>query len=421
MLFFPRLRTGLLACASLAALWLSPSLSMGQPTASTKLDRLIVIVDQAMMSNPEIQAAEAAVEATQAQLAGATLPLNNPELGLEAERTDVDTYALGISQTLDWHDKQGAHERVAQMRVSAAQESLAALKLTKATELLVAAGSITTQRQINRLAKRRTEILRRSVALAERRLAAGDIPQGDLELARLSMAEAAMREAQTGADLIRANSVFFTLSGRQLRDDIRLPSKLAYEWSDAGNAEATASNHPAVKSAQRLAQVARLQIRAVDQGRKADPTIGLAAGRDDDENLIGFSISIPLHVRNNFRSDVDAARAEALQAEQEAQQAFRAAVARLQAAREGYQLISQAWSMWVSQGQASLKQRTALLETQWRAGEMSTTDYLLQVHQTLETRSSGTELQGERWSTWVEWLSASAHLNDWLSGAAKEQ
>ena len=420
MLFFSCPRTGLLACASMATLWMSPSFSTEQPIATTNLDRLIVIVDQAMMSNPEIQAAEAAVEATQAQLAGAKLPINNPELGLEAERTDVETYALGISQTLDWHDKQGAHEQVAEMRVSAAQESLVALKLNKATELLVAAGSITTQRQINQLAKRRTEIMRRSVALAERRLAAGDIPLGDLELARLSMAEAAMREAQTGAELIRANNVFFTLSGRQLQDDISLPSKLVYEWPDAGNAEATASNHPAVKSAQRLAQVARLQIRAVDQGRKADPTIGFAAGRDDDENLVGFSISIPLHVRNNFRSDVDAARAEALQAEQQALQTFREVVARLQAARERYQMISQAWSMWVSQGQVSLKQRTALLETQWQAGEMSTTDYLLQVHQTLETRSSETELQGERWSTWVEWLSASAHLNDWLSGAAKE-
>lgn len=134
-----------------------------------------------------------------------------------------------------------------------------------------------------------------------------------------------------------------------------------------------------------------------------------------------MSLALPLQVRNDFRSEVNAAQAVSLQAEQEAQQVFRDTVAQLQAARIRFRLIANAWSVWASQGQTSLQQRLALLERQWQAGEMNSTNYLLQIQQSLETRITATELQGERWRTWVEWLNASARLNDWLHDTAKEQ
>lgn len=52
-----------------------------------------------------------------------------------------------------------------------------------------------------------------------------------------------------------------------------------------------------------MAQVARQQIRTGDQGRKADPTLGLAAAREGRDNLLAVSISFPLQVRNDFRSE----------------------------------------------------------------------------------------------------------------------
>ncbi|NOX92559.1 MAG: hypothetical protein GXP18_08965 [Gammaproteobacteria bacterium] len=55
-----------------------------------------------------MQGAQARVDAAQARSDGADRPLHNPSLGLDAERTDINTSIIGLTQTLDWSDKQGA-------------------------------------------------------------------------------------------------------------------------------------------------------------------------------------------------------------------------------------------------------------------------------------------------------------------------
>ena len=421
MSIFACSRTGAFACSFAVALGLQPASSYGVGSEPRKFVRVVAVINQALAVNPEMQAAEAAVDAVRAQLAGAGLPLNNPELQLGGERTDTDSYSVGISQTLDWYGKQGAYQQEAQARVEAAQASLQALKLAKTTEMLDAIGRVTTQRRINELAEQRSATLARFSQIARKRQQAGDIPCAELELARLSRAQAVMQQAQSAAELIQSDSDFFTLSGRVFPSDLDLPVAFEFGPMVSTDDDSVVRNHPAVRAALGLAQVARQQIRTADKARKADPTLGLAVGRDNKEDLVGISFSMPLQFRNNFSSAVDSARASALQAEQEAQQAFQTALARLQAARSRYQLIADAWSMWSSQGQGSLRRSVALLERQSRAGEMSTTDYLLQVKQSLDTRIAATELQGERWSAWVEWLSASTSLEDWLFGTVKEQ
>jgi cobalt-zinc-cadmium efflux system outer membrane protein len=92
-----------------------------------------------------------------------------------------------------------------------------------------------------------------------------------------------------------------------------------------------------------------------------------------------------------------------------------AATPESQAAHAGYNVITRAWQQWISLGQDSLRQRAELLETLWRSGEMSTTDYLLQLQQTLNTQIAGAGLQGELWRAWVEWLGASNSLEAWLN------
>ncbi|MCU7855684.1 MAG: TolC family protein, partial [Candidatus Thiodiazotropha sp. (ex Lucinoma borealis)] len=72
------------------------------------LHQLATLVNQTIVLNPEIQAVQAALDAAQANLTGTDLPLNNPEFEIEAERTDINTLTLGLSQTIDWHDKQAA-------------------------------------------------------------------------------------------------------------------------------------------------------------------------------------------------------------------------------------------------------------------------------------------------------------------------
>jgi cobalt-zinc-cadmium efflux system outer membrane protein len=405
---------GALVVAANGASWANST----QATVAAADTRVLrAVVSQALKSSPEIQAAQSAVASARARLGGAALPLNNPEFEAEAERTDINTYQLGISQTIDWHDKRSAIEQVARTKLQAAHQQLLAIRLSKGTELLEALGRIATHSAIVQLSQRKSDILSRFSTLAAKRHAAGDISRSELELAHLSLAEAEMQNARSQAALIQANSDFFSLGGHGLREEIILPESLSIGSLTASNQENTARQHPTVQLALLQAQLARQQTIAADRERKADPTLGISAGREDNNNLLALRFSMPLQIRNNFQSNVDAARHDALQAEQLAQQSFRELHARLKSAGQRYAVISGAWEQWRKNGRGSLQKRVQLLETLWHAGELSTTDYLLQVQQTLDTQAAGIELHGDLWNAWLEWMSHSAALSRWLKNS----
>ncbi len=365
------------------------------------------IVSRALQSHPEIRAAEAALEAARAHLRGAGLPLNNPELTVEAERTDIDTLRLGLSQTLDWHDKRGALEAAAEARLSVAQARLDELRLRLRAELFAALGRVVTQREIVTLATRREHLMRRFTDLAQQRLRAGDIAPTELGLARLSLAQARMQRATRETARITAERDFQTLAGAPLPQRMRMPQPPAGGAGKALDLAALADHHPAVRAALAEAWLARREARVADATRKADPTFGISAGREAGDDLLALSLSLPLNLRNDFRAEVDAAAFKALAAEQNAHQRRRALLSRLHAARASWKILDGAWRQWRDTGLSSLKRRFRLLERQWRAGEMNTSDYLIQVQQTLATRIAAIELRGERWAAWSEWLAAS--------------
>lgn len=409
-----RRRVGAFACLSC----LSLALWAAQSDTGGRVPHLTAFINRALVANPEVLAAQAAVEVAQARLRGAGFPLNNPELELEAERSEINTLSVGIRQTLDWHDKRSARADVVQADLAATEARLQAVRLAKAGELLAALAAAASAQQVAVLAQRRVQTLERFAQLAERRHSAGDLPQAELELARLSLAEAAMQQAGRSAALIQARNRVFEGSGELPDAALALPEHAPVLAGDL-DAERLAQTHPQVVAALRTAQVARARALAADRERRVDPTIGLKAGREDREGLIGLSLSIPLPVRNDFRSGVDAAQAEALQAERDAQQTYRVAQGRIQAAREGYNLIANNWAAWQARGNLTLQRRAGLLDAQWQAGELDTTAYLLQLQQTLDTQIAAAELRRDLWQAWAEWLIASGRLNDWLNETKK--
>ena len=410
----PRL-AGRLVCLLALITMASMALAKSADTDAERRHRIAQAVNRALDASPEIAAARSAIQAAEARLTGAGLPLNNPELEAEAENTDINTYRLGINQTIDWHDKRGALEQVARQELLLAREQYEALKLEKSRELLATIGRITILQKIVELARQRTELLARFERLAVKRHTAGDIPRNDLELARLSLAEASMQQARRHSELLQAQTDFRVLAGQPLPEPLPLPLQPGTPGSSDAD-ETLAREHPEVQSALIAAQAARQQVLSADRGRKADPTFGVAAGQEDSETLVALSFSLPLQVRNDFQSDVDAARAEALQADQLAQQSYRELRARIAGSRSQYRTMHTAWNHWMDSGQVSLGKRVRLLDTLWQSGEISTTDYLLQLQQTLDTRITGTELQGELWGAWVHWLAASGTLENWLNG-----
>ena len=50
----------------------------------------------------------------------------------------------------------------------------------------------------------------------------------------------------------------------------------------------------------------------------------------------------------------------------------------------------------------------------WRVGELPTTDYLVQVQQTLATEGASLTLRRDLWQSWITWLRAAGQVNQWL-------
>ena len=107
-----------MACAAEAT---GEGLPESRPTVSPAFIKLVV---QVLDEHPGIQAASAALDAAQARGRAADRPLYNPELELDAERAELDTAYLGISQSIDWADKRGARANIGALAAQSEQAGL---------------------------------------------------------------------------------------------------------------------------------------------------------------------------------------------------------------------------------------------------------------------------------------------------------
>lgn len=148
-----------------------------------------------------------------------------------------------------------------------------------------------------------------------------------------------------------------------------------------------------------------------DRERRPNPTFAFTAGEEDHEHRIGLSVSLPLHLRNNFSNEVSAAMARHSQAEMNAEVRARG---RILGAGERYRHTREAWESWLQTGTPSLERQSELLEQLMLAGELSATEYLVQLNQTLDVAMNALELRRELWMSWFEWLAASGEVETWL-------
>lgn len=366
-------------------------------------------------SNPQVNAARAAVDASSAYEAAASRPLYNPELEFEAEDADSKTRLLGLSQTLDWGGKRRARLTVAAAERRSVQARYTSVRWQISVNLLSALADHQTETDRNALASVRVTAMQEFAAISQRRFDAGDISQIELDLAMLAFTQARMQYATSAASVAESkqsvvNFVFNVPESRWPRIGEELP--LAAVSTDGASDLVMALPHVRVAQLQAEAAAARVSLR--ERERRADPTLTLRGGRQDDETLIGVNVTIPLPVRNSFRHEVAAASAEHRQAKQVLSDISRRAYARFLGAMERFRISQSAWQDWSKTGDTSLRSQGDLLRRLWEAGELSTTDYLVQLRQTLGTSESALELRRAMWRAWFEWMTASGQIENWL-------
>ncbi len=408
------LASALLALASPA--WADPP-AHDIPTAPPALSRW---VRSTIAENPRLLAERAALEAARGRVEAASRPLFNPELGLDYERTDVDTASVGISQTLDWANKRDARATQATRERQVAVARLQQRWRKLAAELLGGWSRWHAAKAIAEIADRQADLMQRFVALAERRRQAGDLAQVDLDLAHLAASEAEFRRAGATGEKLRARRAIEALTAGRGGPPGLDPATLPPELPEL-DVDKLVADLPAIREAMASAAAARAGVELRRRERRADPTVGLRLGKEDSNALGGLSFSIPLNVRNRYRAEVAVAEAEALRARREVAGLRREARARLVAAAAIYGNARATWVAWRQSGAPRLDQRTALLDRLWQAGELRTTDYLVQLKQALETETAAIEQLGRLWQAWTDYLLASGQIEAWLGGAQNDQ
>ena len=374
---------------------------------------LSAFAHQILRSHPRVQAAQAELDAARARERAAGRALYNPELDAEYEDSEVRTRSIGINQTIDLGGKRGARERAASFETQTALESLAIVRQGVLAELLSALGMVDVAAEQLRIADERKALMGRLRTLADERRQVGDLSQIEIELARLAYAEAALLRSQAAAQQVTAEQALARVAGADLSSYPQLPGSYVTVTLNEPAVNAILTDLPSVRAAQARLSAAQAVVDLRRRERRPDPTIGLYAGREGDDDLVGIRFSIPFPVRNSYRAEVDAASAEFEVLDQSVANDYRQLRAELVAAQKRYELARTGWDDWQRLGQASLASQTEMLERLWRAGELDTTDYLVQLRQTLDTRVAASEQRGVVWESWIAWLAVSGQVDAW--------
>ena len=368
-------------------------------------------------TNPRVQAARAALDASTAFKSASSRSLYNPELILDAENSGTNTRSVGLSQTIDWGGKRLARTAVAESDRLAVEAEYLAVRWAVTTELLSGLTGHHIGLTRNQLAEERARLMNEFAMLAKRRFDAGDLNQVELDLATLASTDARMKKATAAADLAEARQAVREItSGSTPSQWPMMPDKSPELPNSALDPQQILLALPAVRVAQRRVDSARAVVELRKREKRPDPTISFIGGREANDTLIGLNLSIPLYIRNRYTDEVKVAIAEQSQSQQLADDVLRRAHARLISATERYQLSEGAWRDWEQTGSVSLKRQTEQLRRLWEAGEISTTDYLVQLRQTLDVQSSALDLRQTLWRAWFEWISASGQVDAWLGG-----
>lgn len=377
-------------------------------------DALRSMIKSALDHHPRMQASRAAMQASLKQLKAAQQAVYNPELELDTERTGVDSSYLQLSQTIDLGDLRGSLTSVAQAGLVKAKADFELAVLQLQYDLVSSYIERDIQSELSRLSEQTLGLMSEFVNIAELRHKSGDLSQVELDLARLAHSESIISHASALTELVTAreklNAIFISppVNISALRDKFpqaSLPNDL----------EKFLHTLPEVRANVAEISIARHTVDLRRSKKRVNPTIALRGGRDGSDSLVGITLSIPLNVRNTYSAEIEVAQQRLIERQQLAQQAFREQRSKVLASTQRLQLLRKAWLAWKKTGQSSVTRQLISIKRLWRAGDMSTSEYLVQLKQTLDTQVAGVELQNKLWKSSLDWMLATASIDDWLN------
>lgn len=407
-------RASVLACSAL----LSTALAVGTARAESTLPaELPCAVRGAWSAHPAFAATESTLAAARARAEAASQPLYNPEFELAHDRDgDEHTTTAGLSLTLDLSGKRAARASVGAADLSLAEAEAALRRSGFAQQWLLAAVGRRAALARVALGEQRLALMQRFADLAERQLQAGDIAPLERDLALLARNQAEAEQATLLGDLAAAEEAFRAVGGDPTSAPVEGNCPAPTDGLDSLRFDPFATPEGRVALASATAAEGRASL--AERERRADPTISVNAGRlevgSTSDDVLGVAISVPLQFRNPYRAEVVAAEADADAARAEQKRVELELRARAERSLRTSEALERAWSRWSQGPGPQLTDRADLLERLWRAGELSTADFLTQLNQSLDTAFAGADLQAQAARAYVEVLYATGRLDAWV-------
>lgn len=371
-------------------------------------------VESVVATNPRIKAARVSLSSGQALRDAESQPLYNPDFTFDADQSDNLNGTFGISQKFDWSGKRKARTEVANSNLRYAEAEFLSIRRAFTAKLLEGLASYQISRKRHDLVLEHQQLMNDLVDRAESRFEAGDISQVDLDLVELAALNVRIRCATVKAAQLQA------------REDVQLltPQTDVAKWPVLPN------EFPDIPTdidsnllIQQIPEVvlARLSIEKTDslvelrrKERLPDPTVSLRGGQEDEEFLVGLNITIPLFIRNSYKYEFEAVVAERNESQLIADDVKYRALVVLESSLENYRTLRAAWVDWQSTSEENLSRPLDQLQRLWETGEVTTTDYVVQLTQTLEVRKNALDLNELLWQAWFRWLVASGQIDAWL-------
>jgi cobalt-zinc-cadmium efflux system outer membrane protein len=412
-------RAPAVACAAALIAVFATNTAVSDPSSPSdaSLAALRGAVREAWARHPAAEATEQTLVAAEARAVASSRPLYNPDLELGYNDEGPEQIATaGMALTLDLSGKRRARTNAGQADLILAEAEAALRRSGFAQQWLQAWTEHGIARERVRIGEERLALMQRFADLAERQLTVGDISSLERDLALLARDEAQAEQATLLADAASATEAYRAVGGDpSLRTDIAalgVPAAWTADpsWQVAAAPEGRIATATAASSATRIA--------IAERDRRPDPTVSLYGGRKDigsvNEDVIGLSVSVPLFVRNRFSAELAAAKADSSAASAELRRVELELRARAERNISSYGAVRDAWTRWSQSKGTDVAARADLLERLWRAGEVSTADYLIQLKQTLDTALAGADLRGRLWRSYVDTLYSTGQLDTWV-------
>ena len=398
--------------ACLCMVVLTATNTLAAPTPNTgDLNWLLTQLKQ----HPNLQADYQQLQSAEASVRAAGQSLYNPnfESSLEKEG-DANNFSLGLSQTFDINDQQGAQLTAAQLMLNAQQQELQLSYLQLVEQTLIALINWRSSKAAFQLAQDQEQQLERLVTVVKRRRVAGEVGLLDEQLALYSLSEILNQTAQQASAYADAKLAVQALLPAWREDTALTPERLLTGINTNTNTD-NVLQHPQLLLVKSQWQYQRQQAQVIKAERAVKPTVGIAAGKNGDDSIVSLNFSMPLNILNDFSDEYQASELQAMSKEAEYQALQRTMTFQAQASKEVMQAYAQRVKRWQSINQANADSSLELIEQQWQSGDISTAEYLTMRQQRISGLLAGVEIVQQSQLASVNWLTKSGQLSNYIT------